>query len=69
MCGREYIGWRGIKGGKWENCNIINKISLKLKIEEKTLVFCLHCCVYVCMRLPVRECLIEFVMSHFQLRP
>ena len=31
-------GWRGIKGGKWDNCNsIINKIYLKsfLKVHNK----------------------------------
>ena len=31
--GRGCAGWRGIKGGKWDNCNsIINKIYLKNKI-------------------------------------
>ena len=30
--GREWAGWRGIKEGKWDNCNsIINKIYLKIK--------------------------------------
>ena len=28
--GRGWAGWRGVKGGKWDNCNsIINKIYLK----------------------------------------
>ena len=30
MGGRGFAGWRGIKGGKWDNCNsIINKIYFK----------------------------------------
>ena len=30
--GKGCAGWRGIKGGKWDNCNsIINKIYLKIK--------------------------------------
>ena len=30
--GRGCAGWRGPKGGKWDNCNsIINKIHLKNK--------------------------------------
>ena len=36
MGGRWCAGWRGVKGGKWNNCNsIINKyIFLKLKEEN-----------------------------------
>ena len=30
VVGRRCAGWRGIKGGKWDNCNsIINKIYLR----------------------------------------
>ena len=40
--GRGCAGWRGVKGGKWDNCNsIINKIHLKkqplLNVKSKTL--------------------------------
>ena len=32
--GRGCAGWRGIKGGKWDNCNsVINKIYLKIKLN------------------------------------
>ena len=32
--GRQYAGQRGIKGRKWDNCNIIiNKIYFKIKIN------------------------------------
>ena len=34
--GRGCVGWRGIKRGRWDNCNsIINKIYLKIKIKIK----------------------------------
>ena len=33
--GRGFVGWRGIKSRKWDNCNsIINKIYLKIKVFE-----------------------------------
>ena len=33
MSGRGCAGWRGVKGGKWDNCNsIINKIYFKKEI-------------------------------------
>ena len=36
--GRGCAGWRGIRGGKWDNCNsIINKIYLKIKNKKKEL--------------------------------
>ena len=39
MGGRGCAGKKGVKGGKWDNCNsIINKIYLKKK-NNKTVVF------------------------------
>ena len=33
--GRRYAGWRGIKAGKWDNCNsIINKYIKKRKRNQ-----------------------------------
>ena len=34
--GREWAGWSGVRGGKWDNCNsIINKYIKKIKkIQE-----------------------------------
>ena len=37
MGGRGFTGQRGIKGGKWDNCNsIINKIYLKKFFKRTT---------------------------------
>ena len=34
--GKGYAGWKGIKGGKWDNCNsIINKIYFFKRIQSK----------------------------------
>ena len=34
--GREWAGWSGVKGGKWDNCNrIINKHIFKKITENK----------------------------------
>ena len=34
--GRGCAGWRGVKGGKWDNCNsIINKNIKTIKIKIK----------------------------------
>ena len=47
--GKGCAGWRGIKGGKWDNCNsIINKIYVLKRMQRAAIYFRI---IYVCEHL------------------